>query len=332
MWSIVIVMITAAFSDTVSASGSKVAWKYSSQVLWPKIAPTCNGRSQSPVNIDTRKVKYDDNMSLKFTGYDRQIPGSNFSVVNNGHTVVYKLETANMDGDKIPRLQGTAFGGEKYKFVQLHFHWNTERHTNGSEHAIDGRRYALELHLVHINLKYSDVSDAVGKDGAIVVLGILFQITRKNNSYLTPLIEANSLVQEVGMNDTLFGKQITLDHLLPNDLDHFFKYSGSLTTPPCSEPVTWIVFREISGISEDQMRSFRSLMSDEVDELDESKKLPMSDNVRDLQRIRKRDIIASGSQSASQSSALAIHAYVPSLPLILPITASIIAIFKVSFL
>lgn len=115
-------------------------------------------------------------------------------------------------------------------------------------------------------------------------------MTRKNNSYLDPLIAGIGRVRDPGTNTSLFGSYLMLDQLLPNDLDHFFKYSGSLTTPPCSESVTWIVFREISGISVEQMNYFRSLMMHAEDH----EKVAIGSNVRDLQKIRKREILASG--------------------------------------
>lgn len=97
-------------------------------------------------------------------------------------------------------------------------------------------------------------------------------------------------VQNPRTNTTLFGSFVILDQLLPNDLEHFFKYSGSLTAPPCSESVTWIVFREISGISASQMSYFRSLMMHTEDH----EKIAIGSNIRDLQKIRKREILASG--------------------------------------
>lgn len=124
---------------------------------------------------------------------------------------------------------------------------------------------------------------------------MFIQVTRKNNSYLDPLIAGIDKVRDQGTNTTLFGSFLMLDQLLPNDLDHFFKYSGSLTTPPCSESVTWIVFREISGVSVEQMNSFRSLMM----HTEKHEKVAIGYNVRDLQKIRKREIFASGKGSGA---------------------------------
>jgi carbonic anhydrase len=119
---------------------------------------------------------------------------------------------------------------------------------------------------------------------------LLLQVTRKNNSYLDPLIAAIDKVRDPESNTTLFGSFVMLDQLLPNDMEHFFKYQGSLTTPPCSESVTWIVFREISGISIEQMSYFRSLMMHSEDH----ERIVIGHNIRDLQKVRKREILASG--------------------------------------
>jgi carbonic anhydrase len=79
------------------------------------------------------------------------------------------------------------------------------------------------------------------------------QVVRKNNVYFEPII---NLVKNVKfMNDTQNSQQnnIILDNLLPNNLDLFYRYEGSLTTPPCSEIVTWIVYSEIIDIGISQV-------------------------------------------------------------------------------
>ena len=101
-------------------------------------------------------------------------------------------------------------------------------------------------------------------------------------------------VQRQGSNVTLAGSRIILDDMLPNDLGRFFKYSGSLTTPPCSESVTWFVFNEITGISLSQLEHFRSMMMMN----EEHVIVPIGHNVRSLQKLRKRDVLASFSAAS----------------------------------
>jgi carbonic anhydrase len=120
------------------------------------------------------------------------------------------------------------------------------------------------------------------------------QITRKDNRHLDPLLSGIQRVQKQGSNFTLTGSQITLDDMLPNDLGKFFKYSGSLTTPPCSESVTWFVFKEITGISLKQIQYFREIMTMN----EEHVFVPIGHNVRSLQKLRKRDVLASFSSAS----------------------------------
>lgn len=112
--------------------------------LWKKFAHECSGRSQSPIDIQVSKVKYDSSLSLSLKGFNQEIDGSFFNLINNGHTVQLNLIDSFMRQEDIPIVKGPALNDKVYKFVQLHFHWHYND-SEGSEHAIDGKRYALEV-------------------------------------------------------------------------------------------------------------------------------------------------------------------------------------------
>ena len=148
-----------------------------------------------------------------------------------------------------------------YNVEQLHFHWGNNSN-QGSEHEIDGKSYPLEMHIVHYNSKYK-VSEAVeyNKRDGLAVISVLFEISKHDNEDLEPIIKKTQAVsrgegEEVVSGSGLGG--VSLDDLLPKKADKkFFTYSGSLTTPPCAEVVSWIVLKEKSTISEHQLNIFR---------------------------------------------------------------------------
>jgi carbonic anhydrase len=81
---------------------------------------------------------------LTFKEYNQPLDGNIFQLTNNGHTVELSLIQSMINPDDIPLIKGPALEEHSYKFVQLHFHWHTND-SLGSEHAIDGQRYALEV-------------------------------------------------------------------------------------------------------------------------------------------------------------------------------------------
>lgn len=115
------------------------------QDKWARMSQQCSGRSQSPINIDRENVNHDETLSISFKGYDRPIDGRKFKLTNNGHTVQLGLETSQLSAEEIPIIKGPALGNQSYQFAQLHFHWHSALDSGGSEHAIDGKRFALEV-------------------------------------------------------------------------------------------------------------------------------------------------------------------------------------------
>ena len=149
-----------------------------------------------------------------------------------------------------------------YNVEQLHFHWGNNSN-QGSEHEIDGKSYPLEMHIVHYNSKYKSVSEAVeyNKRDGLAVISVLFEISKHDNENLEPIIEKTRAVSSGEGEEFVSGSGIggvSLADLLPKKADkNFFTYSGSLTTPPCAEVVTWFILKEKSTISERQINIFR---------------------------------------------------------------------------
>lgn len=138
---------------------------------WGEQFNSCDGKKQSPINIDQSYVTKWSFPSLIFDKFD-MIPEST-EIKNNGHTVI-----VTMDFDKDPTISGGPLNGT-YKFSQFHFHWG-ENDTLGSEDKINNRSFAAELHMVFYQSKYGSLNEALHYHNGLTVLAF-FYIVRHNH-------------------------------------------------------------------------------------------------------------------------------------------------------
>lgn len=236
----------------------------------------CQKTHQSPINIITTEAK--ENPDLKpftFTGYNQK---KKWIVKNDGHSVKMML------GDGI-----FIAGGDlptQYQAVQLHLHWSQDE-DQGSEHTIDGKHFAMEMHVVHEKGTSSkEVQDSKDKNA---VLAFMVEVGDEQNEGFQPLVEALSHISIPNTNTTTM-KESKLQDMLPKEekLVHYFRYLGSLTTPNCDETVVWTVFKEPIKLHKDQFLQFSSKLY-----YDKDQKLNMKDNVRPLQRLGNRQVFKS---------------------------------------
>ncbi|KAM4705400.1 carbonic anhydrase 1-like [Rhinophrynus dorsalis] len=203
---------------------------------------------QSPINIHTRKVKYDPSLKPLNISYD---PKTVKRIVNVGHCFNVEYED---ECDKSVLSEGPLTG--HYRLCQFHFHWGSSD-KDGSEHIIDGHIYPAELHIVHWNSqRYPNFADAVQHPDGLAVLGVFLKIGEANPG-LQNIIDNLDKVKVKGKECTV--KEFDLISLLPKDL-HYWTYLGSLTTQPYLECVTWIILQEAITISSEQLGHFRSIM------------------------------------------------------------------------
>ena len=168
----------------------------------------CGGAFQSPVDILSAQV----DSTLQPLDIHYNVDTKISEVVNNGHTVQFNFNPGNY----------ITVNGEKYELKQFHFH-------ELSEHTVSGIHYPLEIHLVH-------VSEA----GKYAVLSVMAEESETGSqafvfldSYLPLAVEETKAVSSAyNMNDLLPGEK------------HYYTYTGSLTTPPCTEAVQWFIFKE----------------------------------------------------------------------------------------
>ncbi len=170
----------------------------------------------------------------------------------------------------------------------MHFHWGSKS-GSGSEHGVGGQFYDLEIHLIHYLDSYDSFMTALlSKDRkALTVLSILAQVSQSEepNPGLTQILEAIDLVTLPSNESHHYklkgGSAFSLLSLLPRSLD-FYRYQGSLTTPPCSEIVSWVVFCQPIPISEEQLNQFRKA--------NDGHDASLSDNYRPTQPIGGREV------------------------------------------
>ncbi|CAI9724810.1 Hypothetical predicted protein [Octopus vulgaris] len=121
------------------------------------------------------------------------------------------------------------------------------------------------MHIVHYSQKYPNISEALTKKNGLAVLAIFFEVTNCNNTEFQCIIKKlPSLRHPVAVRQRLAGVGFptrvycNLLKLLPKNFDDFFRYSGSLTTPPCSESVVWTVYPKAVKISSWQINQLRT--------------------------------------------------------------------------
>jgi carbonic anhydrase len=191
--------------------------------FWGNLAPEyelCGvGHSQSPIDVKDAQLS-----DLKDIGFAYQ--PSAMSILNNGHTIQVNYDA----GSSI------TYGGSDYTLKQFHFH-------HPSEHIINGQSAAMEIHFVHQNAA-----------GYLAVVGVMLVEGSADNPAYAPIF--NALPAE--KSDPQAIGTINAADLLPPGAT-FYTYTGSLTTPPCSQGVRWLLLTEPVEVSAAQIAAFAAI-------------------------------------------------------------------------
>jgi carbonic anhydrase len=188
--------------------------------LKPEFAPCKNGHHQSPIDISNPQKA--DLPPIQF-----DYKPSPLNIVDNGHTIMISYSPGSF----------ITVGGKRYELKQFHFH-------HPSEEKINGKSYEMVVHLVHADEK-----------GNVAVVAVLLEKGEDNALVHTLWKDLPKEKEKVEFEKDV---QIDADGLLPSD-HSYYTFSGSLTTPPCSENVTWFVLAHPVSVSAAEIEQFSKL-------------------------------------------------------------------------
>lgn len=214
-------------SFTSWASKHHDDWNYEGEERpdnWGKLSPEfslcATGKNQSPINIEGA-------LKAEHEGIVIHAHKGKQKIINNGHTIQISVG----DGNTLE------LDHEVFKLQQFHFH-------SPSENDIDGKQFPLEAHFV-----YQDQA------GDLAVVALLFKEGKANQQ----LARAWAQMPKHAGDTAELAHPINIKKLLPERQD-FYRFSGSLTTPPCTEGVRWLVLEHIADVSSEQVKQFHTVM------------------------------------------------------------------------
>ena len=238
--SVTAVLVAMTFPSAYAADKAAPHWGYEGEAgpaAWGKEFPTCGlGKAQSPIDIKGPFGKATQSIKPDYK------EGA-LKIVNNGHTIQVNVDPGS-------KLQ---IDNDSYDLLQFHFH-------RPSEEKINGKPSAMVAHFVH--------KSAAGK---LAVVGVLLNEGKENATLKTVWAEAP---KAEGPEVVVKGAKINPGALLPKSLN-YYSFEGSLTTPPCSEGVTFYILKSPATMAKAQVDAF-----------------PFKLNARPVQPLNGRKVVA----------------------------------------
>lgn len=251
-------------------------WSYSDTNAWVASYESCGGNKQSPIDLP---VEGSEGISglipdpIIFNNLDANLFGTlaNTGVYGAAEAFKHHFKVRLMATGHSMTLTGGPLKDQVYTAKNYHVHWGSSD-DQGSEHTVGGKRYPIEIHIVHLNQKYSTLEEGLQNEDGLAVVALFGEPA--DGGATIPLIEKPySSVGMVHMN--------TFVPTNEEDMD-YWTYKGSLTTPPCSEAVTWIVLKKPIQFDRSQLDLMRST--------------GVADNYRPTQQRNGREILLTGEE------------------------------------
>ena len=202
--------------------------------MWGKLSAKWKecaaGRSQSPIDIAKTSNAKLPALKAEFRPAELKIIHHEHmaDVVNTGHSIQVNYT----EGDKLK------LGNEEFELLQYHFH-------SPSEHTVRGKHYPMEMHMVHRSA-----------DKKLAVVGVFIEEGATNPAFDSVW---SNLPEARGVEHHLPNVKVDVNQLLPQKTNTY-RYSGSLTTPPCSEDVQWVIMTTPIQMSASQIEKFRNIL------------------------------------------------------------------------
>ena len=220
-------ILMSGCATTVQHPASNTHWSYTGHdgpENWGELSTkysTCSqGVNQSPINLS----KF---ISADLAPLDLSYQSGGYEVVNNGHTIQVNYQP----GSKL------GINNHFFELKQFHFHTPSENH-------ISGKSYPMEVHLVH-----ADVA------GNLAVVAVMFE-TGKENKMLKRVWNS---MPELSETKNKLNSPVSVKGILPSSKD-YYRFNGSLTTPPCSEGVLWLVMKQPITVTKEQIQHYTQIM------------------------------------------------------------------------
>ncbi|XP_075794576.1 receptor-type tyrosine-protein phosphatase gamma isoform X3 [Pelodiscus sinensis] len=266
-------------------------WAYSGTYgpeHWVTSSVDCGGTHQSPIDIVDHQARVgEEYQELQLDGFDSESSNKTW-MKNTGKTVAILLKDDYF-------ISGAGLPG-RFKAEKVEFHWGQSNGSAGSEHSINGKRFPVEMQIYFYNPDdFDSFGAAILENRIIGAMAVFFQVGQRDNPALDPII--HGLKGVVHHEKETFLDPFVLRDLLPTSLGSYYRYTGSLTTPPCSEIVEWIVFRRPVSISYHQLEAFYSIFTTEQQDHVKSVEY-LRNNFRPQQRLNDRVVSKSAVKDA----------------------------------
>lgn len=209
--------------EPITPEVNEEKWNYEN-TEWEQIGDNeCSSAVQSPVDINTEEV-----IEARLSNINYEYEPFPMRIVDNGHTIqIFGTESSYITVE-----------GKRYQFKQFHFH-------NPAEHTLNEKVFPMEMHLVHQEEGTSN----------LVVLGIFIEEAAETNPLLEKVFVEFPQEKEQEITTNV---NINLSDYIPPS-QTFYTYIGSLTTPPCTVGVDWIIFNDPIKASGEQLQKFASV-------------------------------------------------------------------------